>query len=750
MNIKTRIAIAQLKSILTNLAANESLLDIEAAEGQVVKNKESWRDSPVYRVGGRFASKDQIGSTSSAEEGDGGGETDQVLSKLQKNMEQAKAEIAKRAEQAKQAGSEAMTATEDAIADGKKNISTISGALAKDAQAFSTAKAEAMGEGLRQSADRLSKQLDAVAGEGLSELGNAIQDEATKRYKEFEPKLKDMTSEEFEQTLQDELIKLNLLHERSVGEELGDIKNVDDVKKFMDNHAAEAAVAGAIVGGAAASAAIAIAPAAIGIAAFEAVALGTGVPSVTGLLADIAVGTAAATVGRVGADVAIDKTVKDKDKAKQYKELAHIATDMLAMGVASSATKSIVKNSGKIAENVAVGVEKQGVKSAAQTAENLGKKYNTAMRTYGQKTKAYDDLVEQANKISRIGQKTKADKSAARTLQKNLAKAKRERDAATKQLDTIGKQFNKAYDKSNTLAFSQKTNQAKRANKAAGVADEMADTKKIIHLEQQQEILERAIKQETRPDAKKKLIERAQQMAREKQVLKSKLTGTTGATAKGILTKEAGEGLASVSESITKADDAIANAVKSAQKLTKQTNASFTKGKALATKNHQEFVKQVDNIAKQTNTLKSKSAQLKTLQTKIAEAEDFAKANLLNKPVAKEAEKLAVKAAKRKEQAEKIRQELAAETEVLQNQLNSLRGVKIDNSEFISLFDEFEQSVATILKHQDALASPKMQNLLAQMGLQSKQNTEMLDRARAELSKEGKQVRAMLKSFTNK
>lgn len=167
---------------------------------------------------------------------------------------------------------------------------------------------------------------------GLGQLGDELRTAATRKYKEFEPKLASMKGEEFEQAVQDELIKLKLINERTLMEDLKEVKDAEGVKKVINKHQAEIIAGAVVVGRAATVVAGAFAPWFIGVAAGELLSVGLfgGVlPSVGVMLEQAMIAFGVSETAKGGANFLIDKKVKDKELNAQYKKWADLGTDVL-------------------------------------------------------------------------------------------------------------------------------------------------------------------------------------------------------------------------------------------------------------------------------------------------------------------------------------------------------------------------------------------------------------------------------------
>lgn len=93
--------------------------------------------------------------------------------------------------------------------------------------------------------------IDEVAGIA-SDIGEKARKIATTQYKRMEPRLEAMTGHEFEQNIQDALIRLKVLEKRDLREEVSDVRSVEEAIELVKNHQAEIVATAASLAGAAA------------------------------------------------------------------------------------------------------------------------------------------------------------------------------------------------------------------------------------------------------------------------------------------------------------------------------------------------------------------------------------------------------------------------------------------------------------------------------------------------------------------
>jgi len=112
-----------------------------------------------------------------------------------------------------------------------KYVSQIAAGIQSTPKLFESAKDFTFGGGYKESIENLIIHFKSIEAE--------LRKAATKKYKEFEPKLQEMKGKEFEQAIQDELIKLHLLEKRSLMEDIKDIDSPDDIEKVFKEHKAD-------------------------------------------------------------------------------------------------------------------------------------------------------------------------------------------------------------------------------------------------------------------------------------------------------------------------------------------------------------------------------------------------------------------------------------------------------------------------------------------------------------------------------
>jgi hypothetical protein len=122
-------------------------------------------------------------------------------------------------------------ATTDFTQSIPKYAAEISSRVQSTPELFEAAKDFTFGGGYKDTIESLI--------EHFHEIKDELRRAATKKYKEFEPKLQKMKGKEFEQAIQDELIKLQVLQKRSLLEDIKDIDSPDDVQKVFKEHQAD-------------------------------------------------------------------------------------------------------------------------------------------------------------------------------------------------------------------------------------------------------------------------------------------------------------------------------------------------------------------------------------------------------------------------------------------------------------------------------------------------------------------------------
>jgi hypothetical protein len=223
------------------------------------------------------------------------------------------------------------------------------------------AKDYVFGTSYKQKVDDLSKK--------LGELGVELKKIATKKYKEFEPKLKEMKGEEFEQAVQDELIKLKLINERTLKEDLREAKTAEDIKKLINQHQAEIMNAAIIVGQAVAISAGGLAAWTLGVVVGEALTaavFGGTIPAFAAMFDEALIGWGIQQTAQPVSTYLIDKKVADKKLNKEYKEWAKLGVDMFAIVMGRNLAKAI-----KLAEEKAT--FKKGMQIAQKVMEDNAK-----------------------------------------------------------------------------------------------------------------------------------------------------------------------------------------------------------------------------------------------------------------------------------------------------------------------------------------------------------------------------------------
>lgn len=287
-------------------------------------------------------------------------------------------------------------------------------------------------ESINSIPDYLAKATDYVFGgdyrqkmnklaQGLGDLGIEMRAAATRKYKDFEPRIKSMTSEEFEQALQDELINLNLVNDRTLIEDLKEAKDVKDVKNTINKHQAEIIASAVAVGRGAAVVAGAFAPwflASLGGELLVSGLFGSAMPTLWTLFEQSAISFGVGEITKAGANLLIDKNIKDKKLKNQYKEWAELGTDIFGLIAGKRIIEVIEAGKNKKVWEKAIETTRQVLK---ENSELMLKKEKESLLALG--LDSYPSTVDELEKAYRVAAENVAGKQL--SLEKELTEINR-------------------------------------------------------------------------------------------------------------------------------------------------------------------------------------------------------------------------------------------------------------------------------------------------------------------------------------